>query len=448
MKLRIDRLGFNGEGIGKIPYGEYENKLCFVPFSLPGEVVDVEIEEDKKRFCNAKLLNVELSSNSRINPKCPYFAICGACDLQHMSKDCQVDFKQNLVKTTLEKELKSNLDVENLKSLNDFYYRNKMIFPMGYDGKIGCFKKGTHDVVEIDKCLIVDDNINKVLEISKDFFSHSNFKGYDFVSEKGDVKYLCVRVGINQILVTVVAKNLLDLQDYYNELVSKLSHDIGISLIISDGDNEILSGKYIHLFGIEKLRLEECGIEYLVDNRGFLQVNNDIKNFMYNEVLKYIKNTDIVVDAYSGAGLLSSILAKKCRGVIGIEINQSASSSAKELAIKNKIQNIDFVCGDVKKHLRQCLNLSNANVVVLDPPRSGCDKEVLKIIIDANYQENKKSKIDEIIYISCNPATLARDLSYLNNYFQIEKIIPMDMFPQTKHVETLVCLQRRELNCK
>ena len=212
---------------------------------------------------------------------------------------------------------------------------------------------------------------------------------------------------------------------------------IGISLVISNNDNEIMTGQYIHIAGIECLEIEEFGIKYKVDNRGFVQVNNELKTALYNSVLDQIDEDDIVIDGYSGAGLMSAIIAKKCKQVIGIEINNSASNSAKQLAIRNNLNNMKCITDNINNCIGSVLNSLDKVVVVLDPARSGCDGAVLQSLIS---QENLK-KISKIIYISCNPSTLARDLGVLKEYYNIQSVTPWDMFPQTKHVETLVCLK-------
>ena len=180
-------------------------------------------------------------------------------------------------------------------------------------------------------------------------------------------------------------------------------------------------------------------MKYKIDNRGFLQVNNDLKSALYTAVLNNIDNKDLVIDAYSGAGLMTAIIARKCRRVIGIEINEAASNSAKQLAIDNNLKNMECITGDVKAHIGQVLAKLDNAVVVLDPARSGCDKAVL----DCLTSTENLSKISKIIYVSCNPSTLARDLGVLKEHYDILSITPWDMFPQTKHTETVVCLQKR-----
>ena len=440
MKVCIERLGINGEGVTKTTDGGCRNKICFVPYVLPGEVVDIDIIRDKKDYCYGKANKIISTVECRVDSPCQYFTECGGCDIQHIHKDMQIDFKTTKVKDTILKIANIDIDVLDTIRLNDFGYRNKMVFPIANHQKmptISMFYPNTHNTIKIHKCLITNDKINDVLSLSIEYFQNSTFQGYDFKLKKGLLKYLVIRTGQDGILVTIVATKKVDLKDYFNVLKDKFSN-VGLSMIISDSDDDILSGKYYHIDGMRSLSFNEFGIKYDIDNRGFLQVNDVAKHELYQVIINKINSDDVVVDAYSGAGLLSAIISKKCKFVTAIEINKSASMSAKNLAKTNNITNINFVCGDVKDNLGQALEIGKNQVVVLDPPRSGCDKIVLETILQ-NIQSVKK-----IIYVSCNPATLARDLNILKNNFDIESVQPIDMFPQTKHVETLVILERKE----
>jgi len=437
MKLKILRLGINGEGVSKGENEEFLDKVCFVPFSLPNEVVDVDIVQNKKSYCLCKVNNIIESSDNRINPPCKYFGKCGGCDIQHMDKPLQQCFKRDKIRDAIIKISGEHVDVYETVGCNDFAYRNKMVYPIVNIEKrlkIGMFSASSHSIVDIDNCLLAKDVINRIYIVSKKYFESSDFIGYDFTKKKGDLKYLVVRVHANKALVTIVATKKVDLNKYYNILKENFENNIGISLIISDSQNEIMSGKYTWLAGLKNLEIEEFGIKYQVDNRGFMQVNDEIKAKLYEQVLEEIRDRDHVIDCYSGAGLMSAIVSKKCKSVVGIEINESASKSAKALAKDNNLGNVYFLTGDVKKCIDNVLEESK-DVIILDPPRSGCERVVLEKIIS--------NKIKKIIYISCDPATLARDIGILKYKYDIKKVIPWDMFPQTKHVETLCVLEHK-----
>jgi len=438
MRVTIDRLGINGEGVFKIVDGELTGKVGFVDYVLPEEVVDIEIIKNKSKFCEAKIINVIQKSPHRIEPKCPYYYKCGGCDLQHMNKEIQLTFKRSKVIDTLRKIAKLNdCSIDQCVSINEFEYRNKMVFPFGVVNGIatlGMFRKNSHDIVKIDHCLLAKDEINHILTLSQDFFENS--EQYSKYIQENILKYLVVRTYGNNNLITLVLSQKIKLDEYISYICKKIEN-IGVSIIVGDSDNEILSGKYNYLYGLEKLHIEEFGLKYNVDNRGFLQVNDDVKKFIYEKIISEINADDYVIDAYSGAGLLSSIIAKKAKHVVGIEINSSASKSARELAKINGLHNTKFYNSDVKNVISQCLSEYNHSVLILDPARSGCEDVVLEKILSSNLPK-------KIIYLSCNVATLSRDLLKLKRKYNIVEIIPYDMFPNTKHVETLVVLERKE----
>ena len=437
MEVQIERLGINGEGIFKCQEGELLNKVGFVSFALPGESVEVEILKNKSNFVEAKLNKVNTVSPHRKNPECPYFYKCGGCDVQHMDKVTEHQFKKSKVEDTIRKIAKlGDFKLDKIVDINDFHYRNKMVFPFGMAGNecvLGMYEKNSRKIVNIDFCLLANEKINEILRLSKEFFENSK-KYIEFIKSK-TLKHLVVRSINDKSLITIVSSKKVDLQDYCDYVTEKLKN-IGISQIIGDSDDEILSGKYTYLTGIENIEIEEFGLKYSIDNRGFLQVNNEIKKEIYSQILEWISDTDNVIDAYSGAGLLSGIISKKCKSVIGIEINQSASKSAQNMSKFNGLHNTMFVCDDVKNRIAECLNQNSDPVLILDPARSGCESVVLDKILESNLPK-------KIIYLSCNVATLARDLIKLKNYYTITSSIGYNMFPNTKHIETLVCLQRR-----
>ncbi|MBE5757542.1 MAG: 23S rRNA (uracil(1939)-C(5))-methyltransferase RlmD [Clostridiales bacterium] len=430
MKVFVERMGINGEGIAIIPDGKDKGKLIFIDGAIEGEVVDIDIVSDRGQFFVAKLNNIKTMSQDRVKPKCKYFGVCGGCDLQHMNAIKQSKIKIDGVLQTLKRI--ANIDDINCEivSLNKWNYRNKMVFPFSYVNNnlvIGMNSKKSHDVVNIDNCLIADDNINKILSISKNYFN--TLKDDKVLT---NLKYLVVRSIDNQNLVTIVSKKKIDISNYYIYLKNNFEK-IGLSLIVSDNKKDILSGKYYYIDGLEKISVNENGINYSFNNLGFIQVNSEIKESLYQEVLNNIEKGDIVIDGYGGAGLLAGIISRNCKKVKTVEINKSASLSAKNLAIENNIKNIEVYNDDFANVLSDIIEPSS--VLLLDPPRSGCDKSVIDTV------NNNIDSIKKIIYISCNPSTLARDLKMLKGYF-VKNIKLYDMFPQTKHVETLVVLER------
>jgi len=299
-----------------------------------------------------------------------------------------------------------------------FNYRNKLSLNCA-DGKVGFFKEGTNSLIEINHCCLAQENINKILKI---------FKKYAKKYEK-NIKNLVIRDIDNQILVGIVAKEEIDLTDFCKDL-SENFHSIGVYLIINKRkDSVVLSGKVKNICGIKEINVENFGLNYSVDLIGFHQTNLDVQNKIYSQVLDFIKPNEVVLNGFSGQGLLSAIIATKASMVYGIEINPSSHKSAENLKRINKIANLVNIQGDFYKKFDKIKQ--KINTIVLDPAKKGCGKDTLCAIIG----------VENIVYISCNPIALAKDLRVLLDKYEIEKIVPFDMFPNTKSVETLVKLK-------
>lgn len=490
MILKIDNLGMNGEGVARLKNIETEKtinnkefdktyndanqslikednrfdalrnnlnslskdvasqKVVFVPFALKDEIVEAEIINEKSKFCTAQVIKVVEPSKDRIDVPCPYFAKCGGCNLQHLNYIKQLEFKTNLVKETLLKVGGIDTDVLPCVASSNYGYRNKGVFPLGKN--IGMFEIGSHNIVEIDKCLLMNDKINLVLRLVKEWINEYNIKTFDFDTYKGLLKYLVVRSVNDQTLICLVStsENILHL-DALVEKLNKLG-TFGLYVNINNQKNSIILGKqFKHIAGIKNISLDEFGIKYDVDVASFLQVNNDIKTKLYSDVASYVGG-GMVIDAYAGAGLLSAILSKRAKEVVSVEIVPEASEKARILVQQNNITNMQVINGDCTKILpdlikrvlskmsksanenSENINLNQKCTVVLDPAHIGCSEKVIESVKTA----------DKIIYIACNPIALAKDLKVLQQTHKIIKIQPYDMFPQTKHVETLVVLQR------
>lgn len=415
MHINIEDYGMNGEGVGKI-----DGKVFLVNYALVDENVDIEIINDNKNYALSKCVNINKKSNNRQTPPCPYFYECGGCSIQHMNYDEQLKYKTLLIKKTIKKIANIDCDVKSCVGCdNVFNYRNKASFNFK-ESKCGFFKENSNDIVEIENCLIVSENINKVYSLFKDFLLSTNNQQY--------VKNLVVKDIENQIIVGVVCKKEINLANFYNILTQHFNN-IGLYIVINQRkDNVVLSGTVKHIAGIKEININNFNLSYFVDLLGFHQTNINIQNKLYNKVLEYITPKTKVINGFSGQGLLSAIVATKAKQVIGIEINKSSHISAEKLKKDNKIDNLINICADFNKEISK--HIKNTNTIILDPSKKGCGRQVL---------ENLKG-IENIVYISCNPIALAKDLRILNNY-SIDEIIPFDMFPNTNNVETLVKLK-------
>lgn len=421
------------------------NKVTFVDFALPNERIEAEIVEEKSKFCKAKLIKVITPSEDRVVPPCPYFGKCGGCNLQHLRYGKQAEFKAALVRETLHKVGEIDAEVLPCISAEQFGYRNKAVFPLGKN--IGMFAYNSHDIVEIDQCLLMNENINRALEIVKNWVRKFNIKTFDFKAYNGLLRYLVVRSVDNQTLVCLVAtsREVPHLRELESSLCALGKY--GLYLNINNQKNSIILGNtYIHIGGIESITLNEFGIDYSVDVASFLQVNNQIKSRMYAEVMANVGG-GVVIDAYAGAGLLSAVLSKSANKVYSVEIVPQASQKARQLVRVNNIQNMEVINGDCTKILPDLIrkltetavneNLGIQNsprcTVVLDPAHAGCSPEVVESVKQA----------DKIVYIACNPIALAKDLKTLQHTHKILKIEPYDMFPQTRHIEVLAVLEKK-----
>ena len=417
METKIIDYGMNGEGVAKI-----DGKVVLVPNALFDEIVEIEIEKDNGNYATANLVEVKHSSNSRTNPICPYYQKCGGCQLQHMSYDEQLKFKTLNIKKTLKKI--SGIDFEVNKTVacsTPFNYRNKMSFTV-QNSKCGLLVYGSKDIVEIDNCPIADNSINKVLQVVKNWIETENIS---------EIKNIVIRSISNQILVGVVTKKHLNLKSLLYTLTANFV-DIGLYEIINQrNDSVVLSGKSTHIGGIKEIKISDLGVTYSVDLLGFHQTNLEIQNKLYNSVLNCISNDEIVINGFSGQGLLTAIIAQKAKKVTGIEINKSSHESAEKLKNNNKIVNMENICGDFHKHIKT--QKHKATTIILDPTKKGCGKDVM----------NEINGIENIIYISCNPIALCKDLNTIKDDYIIEEITPFDMFPQTINVETLVKLKKK-----
>ena len=438
LEVNILNLGCNGEGVAR-----HDGVVLFIPFALPGEVVKVQVINTKQKAYICKILEVIKSSPDRVEPICPVFKKCGGCQLQHMNYKSACDFKTELVQNAITHIGKIDYKVNRcIESNNQYYYRNKLAFPIDLNSRsVGMYRTASHNVVSIDNCYIQKDWCKEIIDIFNCYLKSTNATIYDENTGKGIIRHLVVREVNSKLLVTVVVNgnNLPDSE----KLISMLSDSgisFGLNININKGkSNVILTDSYKHIFGLKEIELEEYGIRYNINNASFMQVNDFIKYSIYDAVLKEIDKNDIVVDSYSGAGLLTAIMSRVCKYAYGIEIVKPAVDIANDLMDHNNITNMKNICGDATIELPKLTKKIDGDfIVVIDPPRKGCSKQVIDTL--AKVQPKK------IIYISCNPSTLARDLynfrEVASNY-NIKTIQPYDMFPQTKHVETLVVMEKR-----
>lgn len=434
--ITIDDIGSEGEGIC-----HFDGITIFVPFALPGEKCKIHILKVDKTIAWAKLIGVVDQSKERVIAPCPYFKKCGGCTLQHASRHYQIKCKRQKIQTALYKYSGiKDINIDMIDSNLDYFYRNKCAFPIReVNGKpsVCMFKINSHEIVKIDKCLIAQPIINNVINIFNEFLEKYNISAYNEQTNQGLIKFLVIRTLQESVLITIVinGNSLPNKNELINMFSAKL-HSFGLNLNINTANNNvILSNEFEYLYGLRQLEGRENNISYPISSNSFMQVNDFIKNQIYNSVIEKFNQNDVVIDAYSGAGLLSAQLSKKVKHVYGIEIIEAATKNANELKTANNIQNLTNINGDCAKILPELvLGLKDEDIsIVLDPPRKGAEKRVLESIVKAN--------IHKVVYISCNPATLARDIKILkDNGYILSSVCGYNMFPQTGHVETVAVI--------
>ncbi len=458
----VDAIGSNGEGIIR-----HEGVTFFVPACLPGEKVRFKVLKRKGNIGYGKLEEVYTPAEERVRPKCPVFSRCGGCCLQHLDYPAQLMHKSTVVKEALRKIAGLHVNVPLcVKSDLPYGYRNKLQIPVGVDkdGKlaIGFYAEHSHRIIPVASCAIHPDWAEKLIAIVKRYMTECVIKGYDEVTKTGAVRHIVAReIGGKYIITLVTASEKLPNLPYLVSLLEEAFEQVTLYLNFNAEDTNVIFGKEFQLVhGRGFFEAEEQGIRYEAGPVTFLQVNENVRSKLYKDALKTVagEGGEVVIDAYSGGGLLTAMIAGKVKRVYGIELEAEASRCADSLKEKNALENMTNICGYVEEELPKVLKKEAGEKLrlILDPPRAGIARSVLKALLE--------SGIPKLTIISCNPATLARDLGLLTGrlievegelvknpayaelpegetlagYYELEKIQPYDMFPQTKHVETMV----------
>ena len=399
----IDRLDHQGRGIGYI-----NGKIVFVKNALPGESVNVKIVRENKKFYEGVVIDFYSQSSDRVNVDCPYYNDCGGCDIMHMSYDFQHVYKINKVRDIIRKFVHSDFVINDIGYDNQFYYRNKATFHVKKG--IGYFKEKTYDLISIDKCMISSNEINSVLDILK----------------KMDLNNVCqvvVRSSYFDKSVMVIFSVEGKVDEGY--IIDSLKDNVSSIFIKSD--------KYKLIYGKEYITDMIGDKKFIISPDSFFQVNTPMAYKLYSKVKEYAGNLDDcnVLDLYCGTGTIGLFVGGK--RLVGVEINESAIHDANINKDLNGISNVKFYCGDSGKVLKRLDK--NFDVVIVDPPRSGLSLLSINEVISVGAKR--------VVYVSCDPVTLARDLNIFKEYYDIKEISLFDMFPNTHHVESVCLLEKK-----
>lgn len=433
--------GYNGEGIAKI-----DGFTVFVPNAIKGELVKILIVKVLSSHAFGKILEIEKKSKFRQEIDCATYKRCGGCDLRHIKYEQTLKMKQNAVQALVNKTLKNKIEVkETLGMENPFFYRNKAQYPVGVnkDRKpiIGVFANRTHEVIPIKNCLIQNPKSEAIAKFILEFIKEKNISIYNEKTGRGLFRHIVIKVGIktNEIMCIFVINGKKF--PYEDELVEKLKQNYPeIKTIVKNinmkNTNVILGQENINLYGNGYIEDVLGEYKFKISPLSFYQVNPKQAEKLYNlgiEMAKVSKE-DTVFDLYCGIGTISLFIAKYAKKVYGVEIVEQAIKDAKQNAKINNIENVQFIAGDTKIVLEDLIYKKGiiADIVIFDPPRKGLDNNSINNIL--------KIKPKKIVYISCNPATLIRDLALFEKLYEVKTIIPVDMFPFTKHVECVAVL--------
>jgi 23S rRNA (uracil1939-C5)-methyltransferase len=442
--LDIVSLGHSGEGVGK-----YEGFTVFVPHALPGETVEVKIAEVKKSYAKGKLQAILKPVAARSEPKCPIYYECGGCQLQHVVYNEQLILKRQTVVDAVTRIGKlTDIQIHpTIGAKDSWYYRNKMQFPIGtVKGKIavGCFAQGTHAIINTEHCFIQHKANNTVAQTLQKIITELGISTYDEYTGQGIMRHVLGRVGTatdDVMVVLVTATHELPHQErIIAELRQKIPNLVSIvQNINSKRTNVILGDRTKTLWGQNTITDKLGEFTFHISARSFFQVNTKQAEVLYNKAVEYagLSGRETVIDAYCGTGTITLFLARQAKQVYGIEIVEPAIRDAQHNAQMNQISNVEFIVGDAVEVMPQMFKQGvHPQTIVVDPPRAGCDKKVLETF--AAMQP------DRIVYVSCNPSSLARDLAVLEEHgYKTKEIQPVDMFSHTYHVEAVCKLVKK-----
>lgn len=438
LEVNISDIGYEGEGIAKI-----DGYTTFVKGGLKGEKVKIKMLKVNKDYGFAKLVEVLEKSEERDEPICNVFGKCGGCSLQHINYEAQLNYKTNTVRNTLKKALGYDVEVEKTIGMGIPYnYRNKAQYPV-VDDKIGFFAGRTHALIENEKCYIQNETSDKLAKDTFKILKKYNISSYNEKSGKGCLRHIITRIGIHtgelMLILVTNEKNIKHKEEIVRELTKEYPTLKSIIQNINmQNTNVILGNECITLYGQGYITDILGEYKFKISPLSFYQVNPVQTEILYNIAKEYanLQGTETVFDLYSGIGTISIFIADNAKKVYGVEVVEQAVFDAKENAEINEIRNVEFIQGEAEVIVPEMYKEGKkADVVFVDPPRKGCDEKLLETI--------KEMKAQKVVYISCNPATLARDLKYLtDNGYEIKKVQPVDMFPQTSHVENVVLLEK------
>ncbi|MDA0986585.1 MAG: 23S rRNA (uracil(1939)-C(5))-methyltransferase RlmD [Bacteroidetes bacterium] len=458
LEVYIESTVFGGKSIARI-----DGMVIFVEGCVAGDTAKVEIYKVKKQYCEAKLIEIIKPSEKRVKPECSHFGICGGCKWQNFNYQSQLIEKENHVIDSIERigGFKNIVVEKIIPSSEIYFYRNKLEFSFGTkrwlkkeevndetknkkEFILGFHAPERYDkLVEIDECFLESEQSNKILNFIRKYAIENKLTAYDNETKNGYLRNLVIRESkfTNEVLINIVTLNSdpVVMKNLTNSLLSEFPKITTVLNNINSRLSQVAIGEYEVIYHGNGYIQEKIGEQvFKISANSFFQTNSKQTINLYNVVKNYsdLKTTDTVFDLYCGTGTISIFISPFVKNVFGVDSEKSSIENAINNAEINKIKNCNFILGDVKNEIEKLIIQHNPEIIILDPPRSGVHPKIIESL--------NKFKIKKIIYVSCNPTTLARDLKLLSDGgYIIEKIQPVDMFPHTYHIETVVKLSQK-----
>ena len=437
--------GFQGEGIAKI-----DNFTIFIPNCIKGEKVKIIIVKVLSSHAFGKVIEILRKSEDRIEPDCSTYKRCGGCSLRHIKYEKTLEIKKNAVQSLVNKTLLNKIEVKDVLGMeNPYYYRNKIQFPVGIDKngqmQMGVFASRTHEIVPIDKCFIQNEKAQELAKIVFEYWKRRNLSVYQEKNQKGLLRHIIVKIGIrtNEYMCVLVVngKGIPDEELLVKEIKMKFPEITTIVINTNMKNTNVILGEENRvIYGDGTIKDFLGNYTFKISPLSFYQVNPIQAEKLYELGVEYaqIKKDDVVFDLYCGIGTISIFMSQFAKKVYGVEIVDEAVVAARENAKLNGIDNIEFLSGDVEMILDDLIYNRNVlpDVIMVDPPRKGLDDKSIENIL--------KVRPRKVVYISCNPATLVRDLRRFEEGYEVKVLKPVDMFPFTSHVECVALMGRKD----
>ncbi|UXV35893.1 23S rRNA (uracil(1939)-C(5))-methyltransferase RlmD [Staphylococcus sp. IVB6181] len=443
-KGQVVDLTHEGHGVVKI-----DRYPVFVPKALTGEEIEFKLIKVNKNFAIGKLLEIFTESKDRVEPPCVYYDKCGGCQLQHLDYLAQLEMKRNQVVNLFHRKGKftSTPINETIGMMNPWNYRNKSQIPVGQNSEdapiMGFYRQRSHDIIDMEECLIQDSIQNQLMRMIRALLTEHNVSVYDEKRKEGLLRHVIIRVGYTSREVMVVfvtnGKKFKQAKAIIKQMVEAVPNIKSVIQNINETHSNVIMGKKSKtLYGKDEITDELDSVEFEISDQSFYQINASQTVKLYNKALEYagLTGEETVLDTYCGIGTIGLYMAEKAKHVYGVEVVPAAIEDAKKNDKLNGYDNTTFVCGKAESVIMDWKQQGiQPDVVMVDPPRKGCDEQFLRTLLELNPQR--------IVYISCNPSTQQRDAHILAEGYELKEITPVDMFPQTTHIETVALFERK-----